>query len=236
MISLTSSSIRTFFIEAHITHKYNLANSRWYRWLRSQATDIFSFRKRSPDDAGMDVIWDDRRSAINQIEAWLVESTDTFIIVQGPRGSGKKDLVDKALTHRRKLEIDCKPIQESRGDSSTINSLATQVGYRPVFSFMNTVSGWIDLAAQGTTGVKTGFSETLEAQITKIFNNTATALKNVALEGRKKNDKDADMSDDEYLDAHPERRVVVVIDNFLHKSQESAVVYDKISEWFVSLR
>ncbi|KAG9578716.1 hypothetical protein KCU86_g13480, partial [Aureobasidium melanogenum] len=36
---------------------------------------------------------------------------------------------------------------------------------------------------------------------------------------------------DEYLEAHPERRPVVVIDNFLHKSQEGTVVYDKIAEW-----
>ena len=179
----------------------------------------------------MDVIWDDRKPSINQIQTWLVESTDTFIIVQGARGTGKKDLVEKALNGRLKLAIDCKPIQEARGESSTISVLANQVGYRPIFSFMNTISGWIDLAAQGTTGVKTGFSETLEAQVTKIFNNTATALRNIALHGRHKSDKDANLGDEEYLEAHPEKRVVVVIDNFLHKSQESTVVYDKLAEW-----
>ena len=101
----------------------------------------------------------------------------------------------------------------------------------PVFSFMNTVSGWIDLAAQGTTGVKTGFSETLDTQLVKILNNTASALKEVALEGRKKSDKDASLGDDEYLEAHPEKRVVVVVDNFLHKAQDSDVIYNKIAEW-----
>lgn len=223
--------IRTFFIKAHITHYFRLGDSRLFKWLRSQATDIFTFHRRS-EDAGMDVIWDDRKSNINQIQAWLAESTDTFIIVQGPRGSGKKDLVvDKALNKRKKLIIDCKPIQEARGDSSTINATALQVGYRPVFSFMNQMSGWIDLAAQGTTGVKTGFSETLEAQISKIFNNTATALRQIAVQDRSKSDSDASLGDDEYLEAHPEKRVVVVIDNFLHKSQESTVVYDKIAEW-----
>ena len=93
------------------------------------------------------------------------------------------------------------------------------------------INGWIDLAAQGTTGVKTGFSETLETQLVKIWNSTATALKQIALEGRKQDEKDANMSDDEYLEVHPERRPVVVIDNFLHKSQENPVVYDKITEW-----
>jgi hypothetical protein len=183
----------------------------------------------------MDIIWDDRKPNITQIQNWLLESSDTFIIVQGPRGSGKRELVmDQALKHRKNtLLIDCKPIQEARGDSPTICAAAAQVGYRPVFSWMNSISGMIDLAAQGTTGVKTGFSETLDTQLGKVWNNTATALKQIALEGRKKDDKDAHLSNDEFLEAHPEKRPVVVIDNFLHKSQENPLVYDKIAEWLV---
>ena len=166
-----------------------------------------------------------------------MESADTFIVIQGPRGSGKKELVlDQALKGRKNtLVIDCKPIQEAKGDSRTICAAADEVGYRPVFSWMNSISSLIDLAAQGTIGTKTGFSETLDAQLAKIWQNTATALRQIALSERKKDDKDADLGDDEYLEAHPERRPVVVIDNFLHKSQENSVVYDKISEWAAGL-
>ena len=166
-----------------------------------------------------------------------METADTFIVVQGPRGSGKKELVlDQALKNRKNnLVIDCKPIQEARGDAATISAAALEVGYRPIFSWMNTFSSLIDLAAQGTIGTKTGFSETLDTQLAKIWQNTAIALKQIALEGRKKDDKDADLGDDEYLEAHPERRPVVVIDNFLHKSQESSLVYDKISQWAAAL-
>lgn len=180
----------------------------------------------------MQAIWEDRKDNIRQIQTWLMETTDTFIVVQGPRGSGKKELVDQAIKDRRhKLTLDCKPMQEARGDTSTIAAAAAEVGYRPVFSWMNSISGLIDLAAQGATGVKTGFSETLDTQLAKIWANTATALKQLALEGRKKSDIDANLSIDEYLEAHPERRPVVVIDNFLHKSQEGNVVYDKLAEW-----
>lgn len=166
-----------------------------------------------------------------------METADTFIVVQGPRGSGKKELVlDEALKGRRNtLLIDCKPIQEARGDSNTIRAAAREVGYRPVFSWMNTFSSWIDLAAQGTIGTKAGFSETLDTQLAKIWQSTSNALKELALEGRRKDDKDADLGDDEYLEAHPEKRPVVVIDNFLHKSQESSIVYDKISEWAAAM-
>ena len=100
---------------------------------------------------------------------------------------------------------------------------------------MNSISSLIDLAAQGTIGVKSGFSETLDAQLAKIWQNTSTALKQIALQARKKEDPDANLADDDWLEAHPECRPVVVIDNFLHKNEESSVVYDKMSEWAASL-
>ena len=227
--------IRTLFIRAHISRTLHLEDNKWLVWAKDRANEFLtSVRlKKAPEDAGMEAIWEDRKENIDQLQTWLMETADTFIIVQGPRGSGKRELVvDQALKHRKnKLIIDCKPIQEARGDSATINATAAEVGYWPVFSWMNSISGLIDLAAQGATGVKTGFSETLENQLTKIFVNTATALKQIALEQRKKDDKDANLTDDEYLEAHPERRPVVVIDNFLHKTQEGTIVYDKIAEW-----
>jgi hypothetical protein len=100
---------------------------------------------------------------------------------------------------------------------------------------MNSISGMIDMAAQGATGVKTGFSETLDSQLSKIWNTTTSALRQIALDSRNKNDKDAHLGDDEWLEAHPERRPIVVIDNFLHKSQEGGIVYDKIAEWAARL-
>lgn len=234
------NSIRTFFIKIHITRAFHIKDNKIYKWLSSQATratDIINLRHHKTEDAGLKAIWDDRKKDIERIQRWLMESADTFIVIQGPRGSGKKELVlDQALKGREhNLVIDCKPIQEARGDSATICAAALQVGYRPVFSWMNSISSLIDLAAQGTIGTKTGFSETLDAQLAKIWQNSASALKRVALEGRSKDDKDSDLGDDEYLEAHPEKRPVVLVDNFLHKSQENSVVYDKLSEWAAGL-
>ena len=229
----TLISIRTFFIKAHITRSLHIQDNKIYKWIKGYATDIIRWRKCIEDDAGMEAVWDDRKGNIEQIQTWLMETADTFIIVQGPHGSGKKELViDQALKNKKhKLLIDCKPIQEARGDSATINAAAAEVGYRPVFSWMNSMSGLIDMAAQGATGVKTGFSETLDSQLGKIWNNTATALRQIALSTRHKDDKDANLGDDEWLEAHPEHRPVVVVDNFLHKSQEGSIVYDKIADW-----
>ncbi|KAI9846161.1 MAG: mitochondrial escape protein 2 [Sclerophora amabilis] len=229
--------IRTFFIKTHVEHTFHLSNNKLYRWFKAQATDMLTFKHRNAEDAGLKAIWDDRKDSIEQIQKWLVETADTFIVVQGPRGSGKKELVlDQALKNRKNtLVIDCKPIQEARGDTATIGAAAKEVGYRPIFSWMNSISSLIDLAAQGTIGTKTGFSETLDTQLGKILQNTATAMKRIGLQGRKKDDNDAGLSDDEFLEAHPDRRPVVIIDNFLHKNQESSLVYDKLSEWAAAI-
>lgn len=211
----------------------HIEDNKWIQWIKGYASDIIQGKKRDDDDAGMDAIWDDQKENIEQIKTWLIETAETFIIVQGPRGSGKRELVvDQALHDKKlKLVIDCKPIQEARGDSMTINAAAAAVGYTPVFSWLNSISGMIDMAAQGATGVKTGFSETLDTQLNKIWNTTTVALKKIALEHRHKDEKDAYLNDDDWLEAHPERRPVVVLDNFLHKSQDGGVVYDKIAEW-----
>ena len=238
--------IRTLSIRTHITRTFHFEDNVIYKWFRRQSEDLINRVKslggRDTSEAGMQVVWDDRKGEIEQIRSWLMESTDTFIVVQGPRGSGKKEIVvDHALQHKREahrlLVVDCKPVQEARGDAATICAAAAQVGYRPVFSWVNNMSGWLDLAAQGMTGMKAGFSETLETQLVKIYNNTAAALKQIGLEERSKKDKDAHLSDDEYLEAHPEKRPVVVVDNFLHKNSDPSVqlVYDKLAEWAAQL-
>ncbi|KAJ9165191.1 hypothetical protein NKR19_g647 [Coniochaeta hoffmannii] len=230
--------IREFFIKAHVQKSFQISNSRVYKWFKRQTSDIMSqIRQKKAEQAGLSALWTHRKDLIDDINNWLLETADTFIVVQGPRGSGKKDLVlDQVLKDRQDvLVVDCKPVVEARGEAGTIKHLASAVGYRPVFSWANNLSSLIDLAVQGTTGVKANFSETLESQISKILQTSAVALKNVALDGRSKGDKDAAISDDAYLEAHPEKRPVVVIDNFLHKNEETSLVYDKIAEWAAAL-
>lgn len=230
--------IRTFFVKMKVKSTLPIEDNAVLRWVRNQASkaNIMYFSNRA-DPRGLTAIWQDRQEDISQLQSWLTENVETFIVVHGPRGSGKRELVlDQALkNYKYKVIIDCKQIQDAKGDSAKIARAANQVGYRPVFSWMNSISSFIDLAAQGMIGTKAGFSETLDTQLSKIWQNTTTALKMVALEGRRKDDKDAHLGDDEYLEAHPELRPVVVIDNYLHNAVESSVVYDKITEWAASL-
>lgn len=224
--------IRMFFIKVHVQHSLRYTDWRIYKWFKSQ-TGTFSFYKKEEHVEGLGTIWKHRKDLIEQLQSWLDGSSDTFIVVTGPRGSGKAEMVmSQTLSGRKNVVlIDCKPITEASGEAGTIKRLAAAVGYRPVFSWANSISSMIDLAVQSTTGVKSGFSETLESQLNKILHTTATALKNVALSARDKRDKDANLSEDAYLEAHPEQRPIIVVDNFLHKNEESSIVYDMIAEW-----
>lgn len=145
-------------------------------------------------------------------------------------------MVDQVLQGRNDvLVLDCKPVVEARGEAGTIKKLAAQVGYRPIFSWANNMSSMVDLAIQGTTGVKASFSENLESQLVKILQTTATALKEVSLAEKKKIDPNETLSEDAFLEAHPEKRAVIVIDNFLHKGDEKGLVYEKIADWAAAL-
>lgn len=99
--------IRTLSIKAHVTRAFHLEDNFVFMWFRQQGEDLInkvrSFGKGSDsNDGGMQVVWEDRQHEIEQIQSWLMESADTFIVVQGPRGSGKRELVvEHALQHKR---------------------------------------------------------------------------------------------------------------------------------------
>lgn len=233
--------IRTFCIKVKINYLLNSESGGPWEWVRRlvKKANILSLHPyRKTESSMLAAIWDDRKADIEQIHAWMMDNTSTFIVVQGPHGSGKRELVmDHALkNHKYKVLIDCKPIQDARGDAATISAAAVQVGYRPVFSWLNSLSSFIDMASQGVIGTKAGFSETLDAQLSKIWASTARALKQLALEAKQSDEKDSQLSDAQYLESHPDRRPVVIIDNFLYRqTSETSLVYVKLAEWAAAL-
>ncbi|KAL5594034.1 uncharacterized protein BROUX77_007381 [Berkeleyomyces rouxiae] len=229
--------IRKFFVQTHIQHSFDLNKTAVYTWFKSRTSDLLSFAGGSfHDTAAFSAVWEQQQDLIDEVRMWTRENTDTFVVVYGPRGSGKTELVLKqALSDRKNvLVLDCKPIADARGESAALKNLAGSVGYRPIFAWAYSLSSLVDLAIQGTTGVKSSFSETFEAQVARILNTTAAALKDASASDRKKM-KDSELSEDAYLEAHPERRSVVVVDNFLYGVEGNTALYDKLTEWAAML-
>lgn len=55
-------------------------------------------------------------------------------------------------SYRRILMIDCDEMCQGGSDSSLLRSLASQTGYWPYFTFLDSVNNMLDLASAGVIG------------------------------------------------------------------------------------
>lgn len=135
----------------------------------------------------LDILWHERFDRVKQLKLWIYENINTFIIVKGPKGSGKQEFVLehalKADDHLSKkvLFLDCDNLVKSRTDNALIQNTAAQLGYFPVFTWTNSFSQFVDLAVQGLTGQKSGLSESKETQLKNMFLLASQSLRSVAL-------------------------------------------------------
>jgi hypothetical protein len=108
--------------QIHVQRSFEFTNSKLYKWLKSQTSDILSFRKREDNDAGLEALFTHRKDLIDDIRNNLLETVETFIVVQGPRGSGGRELVMDQVLHGRRdvLVLDCRQVVEARGEAGLI--------------------------------------------------------------------------------------------------------------------
>lgn len=288
--------IRQFFIEEKIEHRLSLQNYKNNRYFIFFTSPIFAVRnwlcnsydyigetldtkchsKAISNESDLDNkefydaenLMKERDSHIKQLKLWIYENVGTFIIVKGPKGSGKRELVvedtllDDENLRKKVLYIDCESIIKSRTDNKLLENLADQIGYYPVFSWVNSISQFVDLGVQSITGQKSGLSETKETQIKNIFLLATQAIKAVAmkdfesyeLEMKKKRRRqevkmrlnpeldiklDDIMKADEYLQQNPEAKPIIVINKYATKSFASNsgndFFYKMVSEWAAGL-
>lgn len=273
--------IREHFIEFKIKHFYSWDSHKdhWlvkalytpYRIIASSINDgrhfiddslglIRGSRKNSPEVETLesDMFWTERTGKANQVRLWVCENANTFIIVKGPKGSGKREfVVDHALQmneafKRKMLELDCDVLVKTRSDNLFLKATASQLGYFPLFTWTNSISSFVDLGLQGLTGQKSGFSESKENQFKNMLLLAQAAIRKVALadyesykrEYQRQQEKKLESSgvlpeskvlelrEDDYLLQNPEAKPVIVINNFLRKSESSNdFIYKVLAEW-----
>uniref|UniRef100_A0A060TCU8 Mitochondrial escape protein 2 n=1 Tax=Blastobotrys adeninivorans TaxID=409370 RepID=A0A060TCU8_BLAAD len=183
---------------------------------------------------------EERRTAVNTLSQWVQEGTNTFIVVHGPQGSGKSDILYKYVLKDKPniLTIDCESLVKSRSDTAFIKCAAKILGYYPVFPWMNSISTFLDVAAQGLTGQKTGLAENTETQFKNMLSVTTTAIHKVALEPLTHASREGvDVgSTENFLQLHPEAKPIVVIKNLVTKSEDrNSFVYDQLVDWAATL-
>ncbi|KAG0304712.1 mitochondrial escape protein 2 [Dissophora globulifera] len=166
--------IRVFSMHSKITRLFNVNEYPILKWLRKETVGRLT---RAPIDSLQATGWREREQEEEKLRVWLRNPPQTFAIVQGPRGSGKTDMVEYAIKDKtHKVIIRCEELANARSEGEVLTGLAKQVGYIPLFQFMNNLNNMMDMAITATTGQKAGLSATFEGQLKKILDTLTIAI------------------------------------------------------------
>lgn len=254
--------IRAFFVERKVTGTTLASSFENYsivRWIQKVTRETFTTLSRylrlnqATYAPSFESLWAERQQTVHRIRQWLDENVNTFIVVTGPRGNGKRELVTNFIVGERPnvLSIDCDQLIKAQNDPTFIRLAASQLGYFPVFPWMNNLATYFDLIIQGLTGQKSGFAESTEDQFKSMLTTTVTALRRIALskygdaakeEVIRANNGDecsysqsrasSFLTEDAYLQLHSEVKPVVVISHFMSKTDHThQFVYKLLAEF-----
>ena len=117
--------IREFFVTAKVTGTFDADKWRAVKWLKKETLGRLGLTLYDDGKKGgmMSGIEKEREEAKQDLKTWLKGSPESFVTVQGPRGSGKTALVDEVLRDGKNiLTIDCKKIcKASRNDAKLVS-------------------------------------------------------------------------------------------------------------------
>lgn len=248
LAAIVFEPIREFFVEEKIAKRF--AFSYKDNMIIRFIVDYMSRVKRfmgSDKKGGSDLshVWSERLDKIKELQLWLTENVNTFIVVRGPKGIGKQEMVmEHALKDRKNLlYLNCEHLVKSRNDAEFLKNVAHQFGYFPIFPWVNSLSKFIDLGVQGLTGQKSGLSESNDTQFKNILALAGVAIRKVSLKyygayvSQMSNDTTSGeeatkrLTEEDYLQQHPDEKPVVVIDKFTTKSENYSFVYQGLANW-----
>ncbi|KAK7048069.1 mitochondrial escape protein 2 [Favolaschia claudopus] len=171
-------SIRCFMVQVKIQDWLDYRQFRFYEWLRAKSAELNLF---APQPTSTEETWKERKQADTAVRAYISDWPSTIAFLHGPRGSGKKSLVDNILktTNRKSLVIDCRALQNATTDTQFLTVLAKQTNYIPFFPFINSLHHLIDLASVGFIGQKANLGSTLPEQVHEMLTVVRRALKKV---------------------------------------------------------
>jgi hypothetical protein len=162
---------------------------------------------------------------LEKLKKWM---KDAAVVVYGPR-RGKFDLLRARVLddNRYVLVIDCKAIAEAPNDGDMVEEAASEIGYRPLFSQFNYLT---ELALRAVMGPDNAAKKSSgQAKLDRILTMMKENMKRLALE--KKGREHKDMSDEDFLHEVSDTRPILILNNFRHKEEDSAI-YEKLAEWY----
>lgn len=105
------------------------------------------------------------------------------------------------FAYRNKIFIDCEELAGTRNQSETTAALAKQLGYFPVFTWVASASKLLETVVVASTGQKTtGLMSSPDAQIRKILETAAIALRDVKGTHRQEQEQDKESATSSLLE------------------------------------
>ncbi|KAJ3086849.1 mitochondrial escape protein 2 [Quaeritorhiza haematococci] len=172
--------IRVWFVSNTLTGRFSLDKfkeqvGRWWLGLtetglvRSILSVTGGGRDNHAANGEVEETWKERQAEEQRLSALTKETPNSLVLVTGPRGSGKSDLVRKAVRDvKYKVVIDCDKLINVP-DHVMLSRLASQVGFYPMFNWLVSISGVLDSAVTALTGAKAGIASTTDSQVRKIL-------------------------------------------------------------------
>ncbi|KAJ2546965.1 mitochondrial escape protein 2, partial [Coemansia sp. RSA 1933] len=169
--------IREFFVDNKITHRFDLDRLPLVGNAKRAAMDRLLQRGGSPAAGEELSAWSGVADQCERLASILDGPPESFVVVSGPHGSGKTDIVQKALLRKRySLVIDANKLAAQHSDVEQMSALAKEVGWWPVFNSIISITHAVDMMITATTGGNAGVSATAESQARRILECLALVL------------------------------------------------------------
>lgn len=251
---LVFDPIRSWFIQEKIKGEFDWNRNEYFRGIwksylntRERVKGMLNMPQTSNEEwelwSEIDDLMEERNEISREVKLWLEENVNSMIVIQGPAGSGKRNLVNNMVLKDREnvLYVDCENVIKSRKDYQVIQNMAHEIGYFPVFSFMTSISSFLDLFVKSLTGQNAGLTESKETQIQSMLNLSLVSIRELALSNYyklKSTTQDYHIKEEDYLQQNPKSKPVIVIDRFQaarKKNQSNAFIYKQLAEWASNL-
>jgi len=167
---------------------------------------------------------EEQEENLQQIESYLKENPETFILITGPTGSGKTALVQELSKDiNNYITIDCEALAMQPDASKMLSNFASQIGVFPTVS-TGVISNLFDTLLMNSLGQKNSTASNTQSKFNEILELLSIAINKINQDNLKKNNKN--------INNHP----VIIIKDFLGKQKSKhQFIYQQLAEWAANI-
>ncbi|KAJ3391750.1 mitochondrial escape protein 2 [Lobulomyces angularis] len=180
--------------------------------------------------------WKEREKEETRLKDLLKEIPQNVILISGPRGCGKSEMIEHALKDNMKVIINCDDLVDAPSDYFMLSKFSKQVGFYPELSFLVSFGDLINGLMGTATGTKaTNVGTTVDSEVEKILGALTCACINISKSQKKNRQffKDpSNQSSEAKLELTDLKFPVIVIEGFMTKDiAKYDFLYEMLTVW-----